>query len=160
MIRFSRWIILAVLAAVVIGGCSGEEKPLSGQKKVDPPSAVRPKRVVVPDYVRDRWQAVNIGVLDKEKNHRAVYTVEIGSSTEIPEAELTLEVKTFLPAFIMDGTIMTSASNEPRNPGAQVEISQNGQMIFEGWLFSLYPGTHAFKHPRYSFTLIDSVPVE
>ena len=30
--------------------------------------------------------------------------------------------------------------------------------IFKGWLFSLYPTTHAMEHPRYSFTLVGFVP--
>jgi hypothetical protein len=58
----------------------------------------------------------------------------------------------------MDGITMTSVSNEVKNPGAQIVISEEGKEAFNGWLFSLYPGIHAFQHSRYSFTLVDFIP--
>jgi hypothetical protein len=58
----------------------------------------------------------------------------------------------------MDGTTLTSQSNEPKNPAAQVRIYENNAEIFKGWLFSLYPTTHALQHPRYGFTLVDFIP--
>jgi len=44
-------------------------------------------------------------------------------------------------------------SDEPKNPAAQVAISEDGEVIFEGWLFKLYPEVHAFQHPRYTIIL-------
>jgi len=76
----------------------------------------------------------------------------------LADTGLLLRVKNFLPAFIMDGTTMTSASNETKNPAAQIVITEGEKEVYRGWLFSLYPGTHAFQHPRYSFTLVDFVP--
>jgi hypothetical protein len=69
-----------------------------------------------------------------------------------------IQVETFLPAFIMEGSTMTSASNELKNPGAKVQITENGAVIFRGWLFSLFPNTQAFMHPKYGFSLVDVVP--
>jgi hypothetical protein len=59
----------------------------------------------------------------------------------------------------MDGTTLTSQSNEPKNPAAQVLIMEGGKEVFKGWLFMLYPTTHAFQHPRYGFTVVGFVPV-
>ena len=114
--------------------------------------------MVVPKEVEGQWEAVKIAIVDKEDNSREVHTVAIGSELVLNDSGLRLKVKTFLPAFIMDGSTMTSASNEPRNPAVQVEITDSGEQVFGGWLFSLYPGTHAFQHPRYTFTLVDFVP--
>jgi hypothetical protein len=67
-------------------------------------------------------------------------------------------VETFLPAFIMDDARMTSSSNKATNPAARIVIEEEGKLIYRGWLFGLYPDTHAFQHPRYNFTLLGYQP--
>jgi len=141
---------------LVFSGCENE-KPAPNPP---PPSTVeqpRP-RIVVPENVKGHWKAVRIAVQDKLHNREDLFTIPIGASQPLPQSNISLEVKTFLPHFIMDGTVMTSVSNEPKNPAVQVIVRENGKQVFQGWLFSLYPGTHAFQHPRYSFTLVDFVP--
>jgi len=149
-----------VAALLMVAGCGKqEEKPTAEVKPAAEPAARKPEaRVVIPDEVQGRWKAVKIAVLDKETNKEQVYEVEIGGEFPLPGSELVMKVKNFLPAFIMDGTTMTSASNETKNPAAQIVIAEGEKEVFKGWLFSLYPGTHAFQHPRYSFTLVDFVP--
>jgi hypothetical protein len=156
--RLALLLLAAALIAVV--GCSKqEEKPSKEVAPATVPPARKPEaRVVVPGEVQGKWAAVKIAVLDKDHNKEQVYTIEIGSEFALPDSGLVLKVRNFLPAFIMDGTTMTSASNETRNPAAQIVISEGKTEVFKGWLFSLYPGTHAFQHPRYSFTLVDFVP--
>jgi hypothetical protein len=152
-------VTVAVLLALLLG-CQ-QEQPVAPVKESgeNAPPARREARVVVPDEVQGRWQAVKIAILDKDNNKEEIYTIAIGMELEVPSSGLALKVETFLPAFIMDGIILTSVSNETRNPAVQVEISEGGKKVFRGWLFSLYPGTHAFQHPRYSFTLVDFLPV-
>ena len=114
--------------------------------------------VVVPDSVKGKWKAVKIAITNKETNRETVYTVPVGSDMAIAGTNLSIRVETFLPHFMMEGTTLTSQSNEPKNPAAQIRIMEGGKEIFKGWLFSLYPTTHAFQHPKYGFTLIDFVP--
>ena len=71
---------------------------------------------------------------------------------------MSIEVENFLPAFIMEGSSITSASNDLKNPAAKVKINEASTALFKGWMFARYPTTHAFMHPRFSFTLIDAVP--
>ena len=148
--------LMVILAACA--GCSGQE----GQKAVQPSAHGQQTKkeaiVVVPASVKGKWKAVKIAVTDKESNKETVYTVAIGSSFTIPATSLTISVDNFLPHFMMDGTTLTSQSNEPKNPAAQIRIKENGNEIFRGWLFSLYPTTHAFQHPRFSFTMVDFIP--
>ncbi len=80
----------------------------------------REMKIVVPDGVRGKWQAVKIAVLDKEQNQEKSYTVDLGQAFTVADPKSAVQVQNFLPAFIMDGTVLTSVSNETRNPAAQI----------------------------------------
>jgi hypothetical protein len=110
--------------------------------------------------VQGQWKAVRIAVTDQESGERESYAVEVGSTLLVKDAQLSIEIVTFLPAFIMDGSRMTSASNKTSNPAAQIVIREKGEEVFRGWLFSLYPGVHTFRHSRYTFALVDFIPAE
>ena len=156
MSRFPRiHLFLAAMLVMFAAGCSDRQKSAAA---ATPTQVNREARIVVPPEVQGRWKAVKIAVLDKETTRETDYIVELGSFFRIKGSSLTVKVLHFLPAFIMDGTTMTSASNEPRNPAAQVEVRDGDKVIFKGWLFSLYPGAHPFQHPRYSYTLVDFIP--
>ena len=155
-----------VVLCAMIGGtialtaCSKKEEkqatvPAGPQGKV---VAKKESTVSVPDVVKGKWKAVKIGVTNKNTNKETDYLIEIGSAFNIPGTSLTIKVENFLPHFTMEGTTLTSQTNEPKNPAAQVRISEGGKEIFKGWLFSLYPTTHAFQHPVYGFSLVDFVP--
>ena len=116
--------------------------------------------IVVPDSVKGKWKAIKIAVTDKSGTKEHVFTIPIGGKITVPKTNMTIEVETFLPAFIMEGSIRTSSSNKLQNPGAKVLISESEILIYKGWLFSRYPTTHAFMHPRYGFTLVDFIPAD
>jgi uncharacterized protein DUF2155 len=159
MVRQTGSILAVALASVaVLAGCSGKEEQKPAEKA--PAGQVVKKETVVsvPPGVKKKWKAVKIGVTDKEKNREAVIPIDIGSSFEVPDTGLIIKVENFLPHFVMEGTTLTSQSTEAKNPAAQVRVTENGKEIFKGWLFTLYPNTHAFQHPRYSFALVDYVP--
>jgi len=154
-----RSLIVAPIVILAITGCSRKEEKketegIPRQAQV----AKKEATVVVPDAVRGKWKAVKIAVTDKTTSRDAVYTVPVGASFTVPSSNMVIKVENFLPHFIMEGTTLTSQSNEPKNPAAQVRIIEDGKEIFKGWLFSLYPTTHAFQHPRYGFTLVDFIP--
>lgn len=142
-------------------GCQKQEQPLP--PKANPlasHSAKKETRIVVPPAVAGKWKAVKIAVVDKSRVSQKIYTIPIGGKTNIPATQLTIRVEAFLPAFIMEGALLTSSSNELTNPGAKVRITEKNEELFTGWLFSKFPSTHAFIHPRYGFTLIDAVPAD
>jgi hypothetical protein len=163
MLRSTARILLCALfcGAIALTGCSKKE-----EKKATVPAeqsgqviAKKETTVSVPDIVKGKWKAVKIGVINKTSNKETDYLIEVGSALTIPNTNLIIKVETFLPHFTMEGTTLTSQTNEPKNPAAQVRISEGGKEIFKGWLFSLYPTTHAFQHPVYGFSLVDFVPV-
>jgi hypothetical protein len=116
------------------------------------------KKIVVSHEILVHWKAVKIAVIDKIRGTENVYIVPIGVPFTVTAAKLTITVDAFLPAFTMEGTTITSSSNELWNPAAKVTIDENGTLIFQGWLFSKFPTTHAVTHRKYGFSLIGAVP--
>jgi hypothetical protein len=116
--------------------------------------------IVVPPYVAGKWKTVRIAVIEKSSVSEKVYAIPIGGKLVIPGSTMTIKVETFLPSFIMEGSTMTSISNDLTNPGVKIQIIENGSELFSGWLFSKFPSTHAFIHPRYGFALIDAQPAD
>ncbi len=159
--RIARIAACAAVGTVVFAGCGKKEEPAPQKHPVQQSEPVKKETTVsVPASVKGKWLAVKIGVTDKRANKEAVYTVNIGSTFAIPNSNLSLKVETFLPHFIMEGTTLTSQSNSTKNPAAQIRVYENGKEIFKGWLFTLYPSTHAFQHPTYGFSLVDYVPAK
>ncbi|GFO67630.1 lipoprotein [Geomonas limicola] len=158
MTRLMKLLVLSLVATVAIAGCNEKEKTSSKVTTQQQPA--RASSVVVPDSVKGKWKAVKIAVADKNANRQKVYELELGKDFKLPDSDITLTVVNFLPNFVMEGTTLTSISNELKNPAAQLVISEGKKEIFKGWLFTLYPTTHAFQHPQFGFTLVDYEPAK
>jgi len=144
-----------------MAGCQKSEPPQPPPLQIDSARSHAAKKeatVIIPATVKGKWKAVKIDIIDKANAKEAIYSVPVGGKLAVPGTSMVIEVETFLPAFVMEGTAITSASNELTNPGAKVRISDKGGIIFNGWLFGKYPTAHAFMHPIYGFTLVDAVP--
>lgn len=157
---------LTALAAVTVfslSACGSEPaKPRGTAGGVMPAERkeVRVKPVVeVPASVKGKWKGVVIVIEDKDRKSTKEAVVKLGEKYRVPASDMTVEVKTFLPAFVMQGTSISSESNEPSNPAAQVLVMEGGSEIFAGWLFARYPTTHAFSHPRFAITLKEGAPI-
>lgn len=147
-----------------LSGCSKkEEAPKPQEQKAAPAKdAVIRKQteVAVPESVKGKWKSVKLSIMDKETNKEGFVVIEVGKTMKVNGTNLVIKVENFLPHFIMDGTTLTSSSNSPKNPAVQVHITENGQVVFNGWLFTLYPNTHASQHTRYGFGLVDFTPAK
>jgi hypothetical protein len=151
-------VAFALCGFAAVSGCTKKEEKKAAEKAPAEESKQVVKKettVSVPANVKKKWKAVRISITDKTVNKEAIVTVDIGTSVEIQGTGLVISVDNFLPHFVMEGTTLTSQSNEPKNPAVQVRIAENGKEIFKGWLFTLYPTTHAFQHPKYGFGLVD-----
>ena len=155
----TRVIIPILLLSVMLSACNRKsEQSIVERHTASGPLTKKEPVVVVPDSVKGKWKAVKIAVMNKKANKETIYTFPIGSEMGISGSRLTVKVENFLPQFMMEGTSLTSQSNEPKNPAAQIRVSEDGKEIFKGWLFSLYPTTHAFQHVDFGFTLVDFIP--
>jgi hypothetical protein len=135
------------------------QKPHDNLKPSTSHRTVKEKNVVVPPDVAKRWKAVKLAIIDKVRGTENIYTVPIGTLFKVPDSDLVIVVEFFLPSFTMEGTTITSSSNELINPAAKVQISENGVSIFRGWIFSKFPNTHAVAHHKFGFSLNGVVPV-
>ena|SRR6185369_777455 len=165
MVRKLLLVIISSMISLmaVISGCSKKEEPKKPQEEAAPAkdAVVRKQtEVAVPDSVKGKWKSVKISIMDKEKNKEGFVVIEIGKTMKINGTNLVITVENFFPHFIMDGTTLTSSSNIPKNPAVQVHITENGQEVFKGWLFTLYPNTHASQHSKYGFGLVDFTPAK
>ena len=159
MLRLAIVLCFLLFLSLMQFGCQ-QQKQLPSSK-IDTSRSHSNKKVstiVVPATVNGKWKAVKIAVIDKKVANESIYTIPIGGKITLPESTISIEIETFLPAFIMEGSSMTSASNELTNPAVKVIISDTGTSVLKGWMFAKYPTTHSFMHPRFSFTLIGAVP--
>jgi hypothetical protein len=147
----------------VLTGCSSKDETQKAPKATVPAGDAVVKKqteVSVPENVKGKWKSVKLSIVDKESNREGFVVIEIGKTMKVNGTNLVIKVENFLPHFIMDGTTLTSSSNSPKNPAVQVLITENGKEVFKGWLFTLYPNTHASQHSRYGFGLADFTPAK
>ena len=160
--RIVQLFIPILFSVTVLSSCQEHsEKPHDKLKPTTSHRTAKEKTVIVPPEVAQRWKAVKLAVIDKTRGTENIYAITIGPAFIIHSSTstLTITVEAFLPAFIMEGTTITTSSNELLNPGAKVRISENGTSIFHGWLFTNFPNTHAVTHPKFGFSLIGVLPV-
>ena len=152
--------VFAVAVPLAIGiGCKKKEEAAAPPAEEAPITVKKEDiKVMVPDAVKGKWKDIKVEVMDKEKNQKSTITVAIGGEVAIPGSKMKIKAESFLPEFRMEGAAITSASNEPKNPAAQIRVTEEGKEIFTGWLFTLYPATHPFEHPKYSLTLVGYTP--
>ncbi|MBA4349544.1 MAG: DUF2155 domain-containing protein [Thermodesulfovibrio sp.] len=115
------------------------------------------KDIVVPDSVKGKWSSVKLVFEDRTSKKKTEYTVRINSEFDIPNTVLKISVGEFLPDFKIEGSTITSGSNELGNPAVKIEIFEKGTGIFDGWLYSKYPDIHAFEHQKYGLTLKEGI---
>ena len=162
-----RYLVLLTTAALfAMVGCGGKED--SAQSPHDTgeipleskPMMAGPAEVSISDEIKAAWKAIKVEITDNETGEKEVVEINIGEDKLVEGTGLNVKVISFLPAFQMDGSIVTSRSNETENPAAQIEISEGESQLFKGWLFTLYPTTHAFTHPKYSISLLEGVAAD
>jgi len=156
-----RTLILAIatLSAGLLFACGSQPQTPQQQKQGQQGIPPMGKPVVeAPEAVKGKWTAVVVLVEDKGTKKTEEHTIKLGEKLTLPGSNMTIEAKEFFPSFLMQGSTITSASNETNNPAALVVVNDGGAEIFNGWLFARYPTTHAFTHPRYTLTLKEGVP--
>lgn len=121
-----------------------------GAPKVD-------RAVVIPKEVAAKWPAVTLVIEDKAAKKAKEYKVNVGSELAIPDTNMKVKVLAFAPEFQMSDKEITSKSNEPKMPAAQILVSEAGAEMWKGWIFSLQPDMHPFTHDKIGIRLAGGV---
>ncbi len=157
--------LYVVTLSALIVACSEKKEDAEGSNAIvsvpqeQQPVFSAPVRVEVSNEILSAWKAIKVEVIDLASAKATTYAVDIGGEQEIGDSGIKIKALNFLPAFQMNVPIITSRSNELENPAAQIEVYEGETQIFKGWLFTLYPTTHAFTHPKYSITLLEGIAV-
>jgi hypothetical protein len=160
LMRYALLFISGAGALFLIAACSTREEKKPVETTSHGQGIQKKTTVVDPPVSKGKWRAVVVGVTDKQTGKELLYEVPLGAQASALNSDLSISAENFLPHFIMQGTVLTSQSNEPKNPAVQIKVFEGGKEIFKGWLFALYPTTHAFQHPRYGFTLKGYIPAK
>ncbi len=115
------------------------------------------RKVIVPNNVKATWKAVKLNIEDKSSKSAKEYVVAVGSDLAVPNTKIKVKVLAFLPDFKMGDQEITSASDKPNNPAAQVLVEEPGKPEWKGWLYSMHPAIHPFQHEKIAITLVGGV---
>ena len=154
-----------VLAGLVAMGCRRhEEKPVSAMEAMPAGhGGMAPRKasvVQVPDAIKGRWKAGRFALVEIATKKVTPFVAVVGRDTPVPGTNLSIQVEALLPDFVMGDGVITSKSDKLANPAAKARISEGGVERFNGWLFSMFPETHPFEHPKYQVRLLEFVPAE
>ena len=164
-------IVAAVLVAGLIASFAGckkkEEKPQlpPGHPSTEggmPPAGMpdMPKvdrKVIVPKEVAAKWKSVKLTIENKAAKSSKEYTIAVGAEQAVPNTTVKVKVHAFLPDFRMGEKDITSASDKPNNPAAQVLIQESGKPDQKIWLYSMHPAIHPFQHEKIGLKLNSGV---
>ena len=159
-------VAVVLVLAVSFGACKKkEEKPQlpPGHPSTEggmPPMPDMPKvdrAVVVPKEVKAKYSAVKLTIEDKAAKSTKEYTVAVGSELAVPNTKMKVKVLAFLPDFKMGEKDITSASDKPNNPAAQIVVQEPGKEEWKGFIYSMHPGIHPFSHEKIGITLVGGV---
>ncbi|HAS52633.1 MAG: hypothetical protein A2X56_05810 [Nitrospirae bacterium GWC2_57_13] len=174
MIKMLTVAVLVAGLAVSFMGCKKEERaPQTQQMPAGHPSmegmapgqgmpgmqgAPRVERtVIVPKDVKATWKSVKLTIEDKKAKTSKEYTVAVGSELAVPNTKVKVKVLAFLPHFMMMDKEITSQSNKPENPAAQVAVTDGGKEVWKGWIYSMHPGIHPLQHDAIDLKLVGGV---
>jgi hypothetical protein len=111
------------------------------------------RKIVVPKEVAAKWTAVRLTIENKAAKSSKEYTVNVGGEQAVPNTSIKVKVLTFLPDFKMGEKDITSSSDKPNNPAAQIVVTDGGKEVWKGWLYSMHPGIHPFQSDKIGLTL-------
>jgi len=132
-------------------GVSGMQQPQATMRTGRP--------VQLPDEIAANWPKVKLRVGPRDAEGAEI-EVAVGETITPAGTPLAIEVKSFVPAFKMTASSITSAGAEATNPAAQVIIREADKPDWSGWLFANMPEVHAFEHEQYQVILLGGIAKE
>lgn len=160
---------LLLVAAATLPACREKGHPdpdirmaVSHERAEDPgaggASRPMPTRLEVPPEVEKAWSGIRLLWKDSTDGREGSLDVPLAGEATLPGSGLVVRADVFLPSFTMSSDVITSSGTEPENPAARITVSENGNPLFGGWVFTRFPDVHPFSHPRFSLRLEGGIP--
>ena len=155
----------AVLTALLAWGCRERGRPEPDVRMAishDPenvaagemaPGRGAPPRLEVPPEVGQAYSGIRVRGRDASAKKEGLLEGPLDGTGRVPGTALDVRAQVFLPSFTMSQDVITSAGVESENPAARIEVSEEGKVLFSGWIFTRFPDVHPFTHPRVSLQL-------
>lgn len=116
-----------------------------------------PTRLEIPPEVQSAYVGIRLSWKDSSNGEQGLLDVPLGGTAKLPGSALEVRGDVYLPAFSMSQDAITSSGIEEQNPAARIGVSESGNEIFAGWVFSRFPDVHPFQHKRYALKLVGGI---
>ena len=148
MKRLLLLIIPALLIVTAACGKSKEDEAAQKERQMElsnltegtyqpPKPAPLPSGMVleVPDSVKAKYKTVVIGVGNRKTNEIKKFNVRIGETASVPGTDYRIKVMAYLPDWAYRGKVVTSKSDEPKDPAVRAIIYEKDKDVFNGFIF-------------------------
>ncbi|MCB9476868.1 MAG: hypothetical protein H6685_08340 [Deltaproteobacteria bacterium] len=145
-------------AGTVMGEAAPSGPPSSGG--MPPMMAMRMsnKKVDEPASVAEKFQGIKLMLVNKKTGKQTYFDVPLREETKLGDTGFVVTVLNLLPTLQVDDAGVTSVSDELRNPGAKLQIVEEGQEPMIGWSFQRMPQMVMIEHPIYVFQMVEALP--
>jgi hypothetical protein len=153
--------MIAVVGFMVIGCSKKTEQPASAPAKNESQGSAAIKTIgtKTPGFLKGKWKSVKLSIYDKKTKQESIIDVNIGSSVNLPNSDISIEVNNFFPYYILSGSDQTSESNELRNPAAQLTVRKGASSSSKGWVFGNFPDMNdKFNNVEIAIRLLGEAP--
>jgi hypothetical protein len=161
MVNIKYVITIAVVSLMVVGcGKKNEQPAFTPAKNPEQTSAaIKTIGTKTPEFLKGKWKSVKLSIYDKKTMKESIIDVNIGSSVNLPNSDVSIEVNNFFPYYILSGTDQTSEPNELRNPAVQLTVRQGASNITKGWIFGNFPDMNdKFNNAQIAIKLLGEAP--
>lgn len=135
------------------GGMPQGHPPVSAPRQPAHPKSGKLPKVELGDEVKAKWKTIKLAVIAGEGKEQTM-EAKVGGKLAIPGGALELDVLAYVPDFQTVDGVVSSASNEPRNPAVLVQLSEKGKVIDNGWVFQDLPEFNTYRNARAKLRLL------
>ena len=108
------------------------------EAKYQPPQPVPlPEGTVVqvPDAIKAKYSTVTMGVGNRKTKEIKEFKVRVGETASVPGTDYRIKVMDYLPDWAYRGKVVTSKSDEPKDPAVRAIIYEKDKEVFNGFIF-------------------------
>ncbi|MDR2105555.1 MAG: DUF2155 domain-containing protein [Deferribacteraceae bacterium] len=154
--------LVIIIFAVLLAACSQNSKK-SGAAPVksssSPAAAVAAEQIEpIPAEILERYKGARFEILEFESGKKVVVDLLFNETVRVENFPITISIIQFFPDFKMsEANNFFTASLEPNNLAARVNVATDDGHEFYGWLFAEYPAIHPFPDPKYDLVLLNAI---